>query len=218
MHGTKVRAPTREAVNVWGSHVDEGTGGALRSLWSSDPKPRRPSHRDQPGSPTSAPHADLARLIRIARRLLERMPEVAEDPVEFEQLIEQASVGPRAARRWRTVVGPVYTATQVKRLLDIDDEQIQRRLTARALLACRSSEGLDVFPEFQFDAGALLRGLGDVLALFDPQVVDGWTLSSWLTRPLQDLGERSIVDHLCGGGDLEPVLALAAEQARNWST
>jgi hypothetical protein len=51
--------------------------------------------------------------------------------------------------------------------------------------------------------------LPEVLACFDADTIDDWTLASVLTTPQEALGGRSIVEHLRARLPLEPVLELA---------
>lgn len=193
-----------------------------------DPSPEEIQHTETYLSPeTSTRHRrrtradddrpDYAQVLRLAKQLLDRMPHVAEDPSEFEALIERASWESRARSRWRDVVGRVYTASQIKRVFAVDDDQLDSRVGAGTMLRCVTSDGVDVFPAFQFDDAKLLRGLANVLEVFSEDIVDGWTLASWLRTPLRALGGRSLVDHLREGGDVDLAVDVASDQAESWS-
>ena len=46
---------------------------------------------------------------------------------------------------------------------------------------------------------------------------DEWMVAQFLVSRQPGLGGRSIVDHLRAGGDLQPVLDLAADRAARWA-
>jgi hypothetical protein len=121
--------------------------------------------------------------------------------------------------RWDEVLGPFYTTAQVAGLLGgISRQAVMDRCRRRTLLGLKTADGVWVYPLFQFDeANRVLPGLAPVLQCFDPADVDEWTLASWLVSPLASLGERSAIDWLREGRDLEPALAQARGAARRFS-
>ena len=61
------------------------------------------------------------------------------------------------------------------------------------------------------------RGLAEVLACFDPNIVDDWTVSGWLVARQRGLQGRSIVEWLASGRPHETVVRLARAQASRYA-
>ena len=108
-------------------------------------------------------------------------------------------------------LGPFYSTKGIARVLGgVSRQAVDDRRRRRTLLALRTADGAWVYPQLQLDdRNRVLRGLPEVLACFDADTIDGWTLASVLTTPQDALGGRSIVEHLRARLPLDPVLDLA---------
>jgi hypothetical protein len=120
---------------------------------------------------------------------------------------------------WSDVVGPVYSTRGVARVLGgISRQAVAERRSRRRLFGVRTSDGEWVYPAWQFDsANRIVTGLPAVLACFEPDTVDGWTLASWLTSERAPLGGASVVEWLQAGRDVEPALVLARDAGRRFA-
>jgi hypothetical protein len=114
-------------------------------------------------------------------------------------------------------LGPFYSTKGIARVLGgVSRQAVDDRRRRRTLLALRTSDGVWVYPQLQLDdRNRVLTGLPEVLAAFDAETIDGWTLASLITTPQDALAGRSVVEHLRARLPLEPVLDLArASSAR----
>ncbi|MGI8873076.1 MAG: hypothetical protein ACR2KP_01860 [Egibacteraceae bacterium] len=110
---------------------------------------------------------------------------------------------------WDEIVGPVYRTAQVAAVLGgVSRQAVADRRARGRLLGLRTSDGVWVYPAFQFTGSTVLPGLTDLLGCFDGDSVDGWTLTSWLRSPRAGLDGRSVLD-LLAEGDVERAVALA---------
>ncbi len=117
---------------------------------------------------------------------------------------------------WAKVIGPVYSTAQVTMLLRGSRQAVNDRVRRRTLLALRTADEHLVYPTFQFEGAKVLPGLADVLQAVG-DVVDPWTLASWLVAPQPELG-GSVIETLARQGAATPeVMAAATAAVRRWS-
>lgn len=123
---------------------------------------------------------------------------------------------------WGPAVGPVYLTEQVRGLLGgVSRQALADRAKRSTLLALKTRDGHTVYPAWQFTFDRqVLEGLAEVLRLFagdeHGEVVDGWTLASWLRIPLPELDGGSVADRL-RAGDVAAARQVAAHAAARWS-
>ncbi|MEY2589687.1 MAG: hypothetical protein QOJ67_1671 [Acidimicrobiaceae bacterium] len=115
---------------------------------------------------------------------------------------------------WHSL-GPFYSTKGIARVLGgVSRQAVDDRRRRRTLLALRTADGGWVYPQLQLDdRNRVLDGLAEVLACFDPEIVEDWTLTSLLTTAQPALGGHSIIDHLRDREPLEPVLELCRASA-----
>ena len=135
------------------------------------------------------------------------------------QIAERMVATVPAPSEWDEVLGPVYSAAKLARLLGgVSRQAIADRRERRTILGLRTSDGAFVYPVFQFDAdNQVLPGLPDVLQCFDPDHVDDWTLAGWLLSRQRALGGKSVIDRLRAGVDRDKAVALAQNQAERYA-
>ncbi|HEX4964309.1 MAG TPA: hypothetical protein VF173_26040 [Thermoanaerobaculia bacterium] len=123
------------------------------------------------------------------------------------------------ASRWDDLLGPFYGTGQVAKILGgVSRQAIADRRERRTLLGLKTSDGVMIYPTFQFDdRNQVLPGLAEILQTFRHSAVDDWTLASWLAAPSKSLQGNSVVQWLRTGGDLEPALVLARDAARRFA-
>jgi hypothetical protein len=122
--------------------------------------------------------------------------------------------------RWDDLLGPFYSGNQVAKLLGgISRQAVADRRERRTLLGLKTADGLIVYPTFQFDhRNEILAGLPEILQCFRGGVVDDWTLAGWLVSSMATLGGRSVIEAIRDGEDRKPLLALARDAARRFSS
>lgn len=123
--------------------------------------------------------------------------------------------------QWNDVVGPVLLTRQVAERMGWSPEQVDEAQKDRALLGCRTRDGVWVYPAFQFQdvaSGELVHGVVDVMRVMSSAEVDSWAIASWFVTPLRTLGEQRPIDVLRADGSegAETVRRAAMEQARAW--
>lgn len=117
-------------------------------------------------------------------------------------------------RAWTELLGSVYTAEGVARLLERSVDDVGRdprllRLTMRS--------GRIGYPVFQFDGCSQLSGVGDAVEILVPSGISPWTIASWLRSPQSDYDGRQPLD-LIVAGELDRVLGDARVFARSWGS
>lgn len=117
------------------------------------------------------------------------------------------------------VVGPVYDAAGVADWLGISRQAAHKAARTGRMLGCLTADRRTVFPVWQFaDDGTLVRHFREVLTAL-AEVLDPWRAALWLAAPAQYLpGNRSAIAWLSTGGDPQPVLAAAVDDAAHWAS
>lgn len=122
---------------------------------------------------------------------------------------------------WGPAIGPVYRTEQVRALLGgVSRQALSDRVKRSTLLALKTRDGVTVYPAWQFSEGQVLSGLPEVLKLFAAdehgEIVDAWTLASWLRVSLDEFGGDSVSGRL-RAGEQEAAVATARSAAARWS-
>ena len=115
-------------------------------------------------------------------------------------------------------IGPVYRQATLALAWGHSRQAVSDLIKRRRLLALTTDDGHVVIPAFQLGADLRpVRGLAEILRILTPDVVDEWTLASWLTAPHDRLDGTSVVAYLAAG--VEPARAFAVAEAarRRWS-
>jgi hypothetical protein len=122
---------------------------------------------------------------------------------------------------WGPAIGPVYRTDQVRALLGgVSRQALNDRVKRSTLLALKTRDGATVYPAWQFADRKVLPGLAEVLKVFTAdehgEIVDGWTLASWLRTGLDELDGGSVADRLLAG-DAAAARQAASHAAARWS-
>lgn len=100
---------------------------------------------------------------------------------------DEGGAGGRGSRL-AGVVGPFYSRSSVLRWLGLTEEGLDGRVREGALIECVTSDGVPVYPTFQFeDDGEVIAGIEEITPMFLEVGLAGWTLSRWLRVPNPDL-------------------------------
>ncbi|MFD1846447.1 hypothetical protein [Arthrobacter flavus] len=116
-------------------------------------------------------------------------------------------------------VGPFYDAEGVLNWLGVSRQAIHKRRGARTILGCRTADGRFIYPVWQFqNDGRLLARLPEVLKVLAAGIDDPWTWALWLQSAVdEELDGKTVTQWLRDGGDVEPVLRLARNDAAAWA-
>lgn len=133
------------------------------------------------------------------------------DPDDFATRALQATAP--VPSPWDELIGPFTRSKGVQARLGITRQAVAAKASRRRLLRVVTSDGVHLYPLWQFDGNHILTGLPEVLALFPEDTVDGWTLAGWLRTPEPELGGSSPMD-VIKGGEPSRVLAVARMAAR----
>ena len=150
-----------------------------------------------------------------------RVPTEKDAPQIAGTIAELLATLPRVTGSWAASVGPVYRTEQVRALLGgVSRQALADRARRRTMLALRTSDGHTVYPAWQFSGRTVLPGCPEVLQCFAPdghgELVDPWTLASWLRTPLEP-GEGRSVAELLAQGEVADAVSLSHSAARRWS-
>ena len=115
---------------------------------------------------------------------------------------------------WDARVGPFYDADGVAKLTGLSAVELASRVQAGDALAVITSDGVLIYPVFQFGAhGLLLPALRTVAEILRPISDDEWDVATWLVTRSDRFGGMSAASVL-RAGDVDVVLAAAHRDAR----
>jgi len=136
-----------------------------------------------------------------------------------EELAERMLRAVPSVSRWNDVLGPFYSTAQVAKICGgVSRQALADRRERRTILGLKTSDGVVVYPAFQFDSkNQIVRGLSEILQAFRGVEVDDWTIAGWLVSPSKALEGNSVVDWLRLDREIEPALGLARDAARRFS-
>jgi hypothetical protein len=120
---------------------------------------------------------------------------------------------------WAASIGPVYRQASLATACGFSRQAVADMIKHRRLLALTTADGHIVIPAFQLGTDLRpLPGLGKVLQILTPDVVDEWTLASWLTANHDGLDNDSVIGHLAAGRDPTRAWAVAESARRRWQS
>jgi hypothetical protein len=126
-----------------------------------------------------------------------RQPRVTEEALKEEQM------------DWNNSVGPFLDEMGVRRLTGLSASQLSEHIASQNVLSVRTSEGIPVFPVFQFGLnGELLPGMSSVGSLLLPISDDSWDLALWLCTKSSSFDGLSAAE-LLRAGEIERVHRIA---------
>lgn len=98
----------------------------------------------------------------------------------------------RPKSRWADAIGPVYSMRAMALAVRVPEEELRKAATMNAVLAMESTEGDLYFPVPQVGRnGGILAGLRPVLEVLSGDVIDRYSLSTWMNKPRCELDGRS---------------------------
>jgi hypothetical protein len=114
---------------------------------------------------------------------------------------------------WGALVGPFLATEVVQTRLGMSCKAVDSAAARRRLLRVVTSDGVYLYPRWQFEGKGVVAGLSDILQLFPEKAVDGWTLAAWLRTPEPELGEAPFDTLVRGEADRVLIVARAAARA-----
>lgn len=82
-------------------------------------------------------------------------------------------------------VGPFYSRSSVLGWLSLTKVALDERVRAGSLIECVTSDGVRVYPTFQFKAdGEVIAGIDEITPMFIEVGLAGWTLGKAKTLPM----------------------------------
>lgn len=117
------------------------------------------------------------------------------------------------------LVGPFLTTDAVRRTLGgVSRQAVHDRSERRTLLRVQTSDGMNLYPSFQFVGGEVPARIRTAISAFRDVPVDGWAIATWFSIPsdgLDGLTPRAwLADPERGAG---VVHGLARQAAHQWS-
>ncbi len=153
---------------------------------------------------------ELASVVAEHERAGIETARVLGDPEEYAKRAVLATAP--VPSEWDELVGPFLVSEGVQARLGISRQAVAAKAARRRLLRVLTSDGVHLYPVWQFADNGVVAGLPEVLALFPEEAVDGWTLAAWLRTPDPDLGGAPY-DALFRGEEAR-VMAVARTAAR----
>lgn len=139
------------------------------------------------------------------------------DADQLQSALASLLAGGPAVSHWADAIGETYRSPQVRQLLGVPTRQaLDNRIGRRSLLVVKTADLHLLFPAWQFADHKVVAGLGAVLKALPEDVVDPWTLASWLRRPHPELAGKSVAEAL-RDGDRDGALRVARRAAARWS-
>jgi hypothetical protein len=110
-------------------------------------------------------------------------------------------------------VGPFLDTSGVRARLHVSRQRVHALAKQGGLLKATTSDGVSVYPAYQFDGDRIVHGLRDVLAPFSD--ADAWMVVTWFPTPDPELGDRSPIEAL-RDGDVSEAARVARSTAAAW--
>lgn len=158
--------------------------------------------------------AELAPTVREHLRK-GRLP--SDRPVE--ELVRMMAAPIPKATAWNDAIGPFYDTAGARHVVGVSRQALAQQRARRQILALTTGDGQIVYPTFQFDEHRrVLPGLAAVLGAVPEDVVDEWTLASWLRQSrLPELGGRSVIEYLRAGGNPAAAVESSRRTVARWA-
>ncbi len=143
-------------------------------------------------------------------------PDLLEDP---EQVADRMIAAVPRMHGYDELVGPFFTTDAVGRMLHgISRQAVHDRAARRTLLQVKTSDGVSLYPAFQFEDDEVSDRIRSVMTRFRGVPVDGWAIATWFSIPAESLDGLSPRQWLADRRrDAEPAHELARSTALRWS-
>lgn len=149
---------------------------------------------EEPGLVATSTVTSLLRLARAAKRQAER---------------SRASV-------WDKALGPFFSGTQVAAELNLSDDKVAELTRTRKVVGLLTTDGVWVYPTFQFDDRQLQADLAEVFGVLVSSGIDEWSAAGWLVARHRELDGKTAVEWLWSE-PIDGALWLARDAAHRFS-
>jgi hypothetical protein len=110
---------------------------------------------------------------------------------------------------WDTSVGPFLDAGGAQLLTGLSASELGDHIASNTVLAVTTSDGISLFPVFQFGPhGELLPGMDSVTSLLLPICDDSWDLALWFCTKSLEFDGLSAAE-LLRAGEIKRVRTIA---------
>lgn len=176
---------------------------------------RTPVARDGEAEFVDATTVEVRRLLTSAAASYPDLLE-SEPSVMAEKMV--ASIPTR--HEYGQLVGPFYDTTGLRKWLSLSRQALAARVEAGSLLACTTQDGSLVYPAWQFRPdGKTVPHLPALIKILRKSAATPWTVAAWLRAPGGEAVDgMDAVSWLADGGDPEPLLAEARDDAARWAS
>ena len=203
-----------------------GNGRTLVRLVEVEAVTTTAAQQKRPLTATAATHRGDDARDEMLELLAKKMPEIAArlalaprgvdraglPDVSVAEIVERMMASIPASSALDEKLGPFYTSSSLATWKSVSRQAIYGQHKKGSILGLTTSDGLTVFPAFQFDPhGDPLPGLAGVLSILDGAMDDPWARALWLSTPVPSLGGRSAAQ-LLRAGDIETVEAAARRE------
>jgi hypothetical protein len=151
---------------------------------------------------------------------IETAEQVAPDPQQFAQAIEDVALGATDAHPLVAQLAPFWSSGKVRDELGIPTRQaLASRIESGTVLALRTSDGRLLFPVFQFTRTTNGVSVRDGLSALTSELreFDSWSVALRAVTPAPELAGHSPLQWLRVGRPADAVERLARAVRREWS-
>lgn len=116
--------------------------------------------------------------------------------------------------------GPCYTAERAcENLGGISPSDLDRLVSAHRLLRVTTTDGVSLYPAFQFADGSVMAGLPSLLETLLGSGADPWTVAHWLTARTENTDGLTAIEVLASDSDelRADLIRLARHDAAGWA-
>lgn len=121
---------------------------------------------------------------------------------------------------WTDAVGPMYTVEGTARVLGVAEAAVRELASDDELLLCRTADGVDLAPAWQFDLTRreVYPGVAELLHVMTQDIVGRWTVASWSMLPLEEVDRVTFAQAVWSRDDelVERALRAARHDAARW--
>lgn len=112
-------------------------------------------------------------------------------------------------------VGVFWASAAVQARLGVSRQRVSAKVKSRQILRVTTSDGVSLYPEFQFAGSAVVPGFGEALrALGDGGTA--WMIALWFTNPEPALDGVTPIAAL-KAGRVDEVVALSRDVGERWA-
>ncbi|MFM7127653.1 MAG: hypothetical protein ACKOA6_14945 [Actinomycetota bacterium] len=167
---------------------------------------------------------DIAYAETVVQALRERLRQVSTSSGESlesvlgpaEELAARVAAVVPQAHPLSAAIGPVYRQAGLAKACGVTRQAVNEWVRSRKVLSLTTADDVVVIPAYQFDRHLKpYSGIGQILQILTSEVVDEWTLASWLTAPQARYHSESVLD-LIARGETTIAVRLAESARQRW--